>query len=62
MGNNHEHEAHIEQNHKLLNKNFMVVAFIIAIVMAFIILISIGMNNDIHLYNEKQIEQIQQTL
>ncbi len=45
-------DNHIEQNHKLLNKNFMVVAFIIAIVMAFILLITIGMKNDIHLYNE----------
>lgn len=47
MGNRHEHEVHIEHNHKLINKNFMVVAFIIAIVIAFIFFISIGLNNNI---------------
>lgn len=40
----------IEQTHKILNKNFMIVAFVIVIIMAFIILISIGMNNNIYIY------------
>ena len=46
MENRHNHEEEIEHYHKLLNKNFMVIAFVVAIVMAFILFITIGINNN----------------